>query len=1029
MSGDTPWPETAYLLLQPDPSEFTEFPPESILTLTWRRLFRARVREAVRRALARNPEVAVARVEAIGRVEFEEARSVLRKDGYLFPDDGEADVYAAFAAVFLELSLFAPALRGASFPAVEVPDAAEAVFANDVDAPALWDATRPLGAPNPPPPEPDPNQEDDSADSEATEGTGDAGPPAHPDLPGHARARERSLSARAKAVSEKGNNVRAALLWAREAKGVPPEAAETARAAARAELKHLANRLQKALFVRKGEAELWADALGPLLRPAADGFWSPEARMLFDLQKVCLDHEREVFRLEPLGWLLSRGRRPLKRPLPHLREVTMSNHLRAAARRLPSVQITREERARLDGLLRPALHRAEDALRERFRPRVDEALASTWVRPQGVAERVAYHKLVEELLDQLVGRGFSTLGDLRDFASRSNLKMPDLAEASEFFHGDRLLAADRALAERLDGVYRPGEVYLRWFQRFSALAFGTPVGRFVTLFIALPYGGAYVALKGLEEIVTVSTKVLEMLGKFVPTHVTEVHLHTVNPWSILLLGSVALGAINYVRFRAEVIRTVIQVARGLRGLFVDLPTWLLNSPLLLRLVQTPPVQAVWRFVLKPGLVAAPIWGAARLLAGGAAAQWAGAFAFIGAAAVFNTRAGMTLEEVVVDAIGRAFRSLAFDVIPGLFRLIMSLFEDMLGWVEKLIYAVDEWLRFRSGQSAAVLAVKALLGMGWAVLAYLIRIYVNLLIEPQINPIKHFPVVTVSHKVILPLSIKLTLLGTAVLTPFLGKDLALFVAGANVLLLPGVFGFLAWELKSNWRLYEANRPARLVPVMVGSHGETVVGLLRPGFHSGTLPKQFTRFRRARRAGLDKSALKHREALHHVEEALRRFVDRDLAALLAESRAFGGVGVQAGSIRLATNRVRMELPAGAFEAPALTIDFEERPGFLAAGVSQTGWLAHLTDEQRNVLNAALLGLFTMSGVERLQTPGGPVNDPEAVRLTDHDLSWSAWSEGWDAEQSGSPGFVTEPPRDFPNVLSRHAPGVVDQAHAGG
>ena len=52
----------------------------------------------------------------------------------------------------------------------------------------------------------------------------------------------------------------------------------------------------------------------------------------------------------------------------------------------------------------------------------------------------------------------------------------------------------------LDGVHRRGEVYLRWLQRFSALAFGTPVGAFLTRYLALPFGGSFVLLKGLEEI-------------------------------------------------------------------------------------------------------------------------------------------------------------------------------------------------------------------------------------------------------------------------------------------------------------------------------------------------------------------------------------------------------------------------------------------------------------------------------------------------------------------------------------------------
>ena len=91
----------------------------------------------------------------------------------------------------------------------------------------------------------------------------------------------------------------------------------------------------------------------------------------------------------------------------------------------------------------------------------------------------------------------------------------------------------------------------------------------------------------------------------------------------------------------------------------------------------------------------------------------------------------------------------FNVIPGLFRIIIEAFARLLEWVEKVFYAVDEWLRFREGQSRGMLAVKAVLGLIWGVIAYAARIYVNLLVEPQINPIKHFPVVTVAAKIMLP----------------------------------------------------------------------------------------------------------------------------------------------------------------------------------------------------------------------------------------------------------------------------------------
>ena len=143
---------------------------------------------------------------------------------------------------------------------------------------------------------------------------------------------------------------------------------------------------------------------------------------------------------------------------------------------------------------------------------------------------------------------------------------------------------------------------------------------------------------------------------------------------------------------------------------------------------------------------------------------------------------------------------------------------------------DEWLRFRVGQGRLTFGAKALLGVGWFFVVYAIRFVVTLLIEPQVNPVKHFPVVTVSHKIILPMSPQLlAILRTVV--PHAAEG----ITGVTVLLLPGIFGFLVWELKENWRLYEANRRPDLEPVVVGHHGETMARLLRPGFHSGDDPQ--------------------------------------------------------------------------------------------------------------------------------------------------------------------------------------------------
>jgi len=983
-----PWPETVVLLAEPEPGELAEKGPRAVRTEFWRRLFRARVGDEFRRALASgaiDEAGLAARIEAIGRTEFEEVRSVLAQDGVTPPACPDAVAYRAFAAAFLDLSVFAPGARAFTFPAIEIPDAVFALLAADADVAGLLARSRPAGAE-------DPGKSPPAGPGAGHGSDGRAGASAGPSKAAAARrpprGDDRSLPARARAAAEGGNSVRAAVLWTRSARQRSDEAGEADRAAARAALKQLASRLQKALFVRKGEAEIWSGALTPLLRRAAEGFWSAEARLLYDLQKVCNDHEREVYRVDVLGWLRSRGRLPLKRPLPHLREISMSSHLRNAARRLPRVRLERDERLRLEGLVRPAVHRAEDALRARFRPGMNATLDAHWVAPRGPVERVARRKLVEELLDRVVGRGFTTLGDLRDAASQSNLKMPDLAGPGEFFRGDRLLATDRALAEALEGVHRRGEIYLRWLQRLSALAFGTPAGRFFTRFVALPFGGSFVLLKGLEEI-----------DELLVSRFTGMHPHLVNPWSLAALGAVALGAVNFPAFRGVFLGVLGAFGRVLRAVFLDTPAWLLNNPLLLRVVDSEAVAAAWRWGVKPGLVAAPVAVAARLAgAGPVAAAGAGVAAFPLVCFVFNTEAGRTLEEVAVEEAGRAGRVLAFNVVPGLFRLVMEAFERLLEWVEKLIYAVDEWLRFRKGQSRGALAVKGVLGLVWGVVAYLVRIYVVVLIEPQVNPIKHFPVVTVSHKVILPLSLKLTRVAEAFLTPLLGVRLGTLTAWFNVLLLPGAFGFLVWELKSNWRLYEANRPATLGPIVVGGHGETVVGLLRPGFHSGTLPKLYARLRKARREGNEKAALKRREGLHHVEESVRRFVERDFAALLHESRSLGSAEVRPGAIRLATNRVRVELLTAGDDRPSLWIDLEERAGLLAAGASRIGWVETLGDDPRRTLDDALVGLFKTSGVDVVHTPGGSLARARP-QFCDAAVTWREWVAAWETEPTGN------------------------------
>jgi hypothetical protein len=568
------------------------------------------------------------------------------------------------------------------------------------------------------------------------------------------------------------------------------------------------------------------------------------------------------------------------------------------------------------------------------------------MRPANYPERVALDKLIEELLDRVTERGFLNIGDLRDALSRNNLKLPDLAGPGEFFKGDRLLLIDKELAVALDGVYRRGEIYMRGLQRFSALAFGTRVGRFLTRYVVLPFGGAFVILQGIQHLVH---------------EISRSHVHLYSPLSVLLLGYFFFALMFVPDFRNNVGAALMGVWRGIRGAFWDIPAAILRLPVLRKIVDSPPVLIFRRFLLTPlvstGLTVLLFY----LLGYEVIATLAGSGAvFLATFLAFNSRLGRTLEETITDWFIHNWNQFRTGVLPGIFRAVMDFFRAVLEFAERLLYTIDEWFRFKSGEGRLSFAIKAVLGPVWFVLTYIIRFCLNLLIEPQINPIKHFPVVTVSHKLLLPTIPSLA----SLLELTMEQATAITVATMIIFSIPGIFGFLVWELKENWKLYEANRPEDLQPVAIGHHGETMVRLLRPGFHSGTLPKLFHKLRRAerraQRSGNWKTAHLRLNSLHHVEESVRHFTDRDLVGLLRGSKGWGIRKIRVGDIRLGSNRILIELCCPELAKSGLWIGFEEQAGWLVAGIARPGWLAALHAEQAQALRTALAGFYKIAGV---------------------------------------------------------------------
>lgn len=968
-------PDELILLPRPDERDFRERSEGEIRRRLWRLLFHASI-DAHLGQLRRSGQLSIARIRSridqIGQVAFDEILSVLFREHFVVSPDNIEDAYVEFVAVFAELHFFSPFWLPTYFPSlISIPATLE-VISQDIELPSLFERCRL--------PESLPPEESFEAIENATVAREEQEETPAADYPNPKRYSR--LMLKAERSLNRGNSVSAAIQFCRArnlAAGTQLDDADSGRLRA---VESLVDRLRDALEFGDDEAETWREAIEQLVEHSVVGFWNPDKKLLYDLQKVCVDHERGIYRVDLIEWLRTLGKRPIKRPLPNQREVLMSKHLRSASRRLVTARLSGDERKRIDSLLHSAAHSAEKQLRRRIGPLVEQALSAVDLLPANVPEEVAWRKLVDELCDGVVQRGYLTIGNFRDSLSRSNIKLADLSGVREFLHGDRLLRADRQLDVALDGVYHRGEFYLRWLQGTSSLAFGTPIGRFVTQYLVIPFGGAFVALEGLRHIA-------ELFMTSESDHARQTALF---PTAVIVLGLVIAGLIHVDVFRSLVVNLLVNAWRATKRLLVEFPRWLLEQNAVRRFLRSTPVVALRRFVLGPLIpTLAVCYGVPRLMAGQGASLPMAAVVFLSFNLIFNSRMGRDCEEVAAEWIGQQWYRLRVGVFVALFELTMEFFKWLLESFERLLYAVDEWLRFKSGETSVSLAIKAGLGVIWTVFAYMTRFCVTLLIEPQINPIKHFPVVTVSHKIILPLQPMFARL----LSGPLDQVMAEMAAGAIVFTLPGVFGFLVWELNSNWRLYSANRAPNLRPVLVGEHGETMIRLMKPGFHSGTLPKLFTKLRRAERkairGGHTTAKSKFENKLHHLEIAVRHFVERELVRMLQQSPAWQDARFSVGRVELASNSIRINLYEKNSGAAPMILGFQEQSGWLVASILSPGWLDRTDGFRRSDLIAVLAGFYKISGVDLVREQVAACFYP---RIPPYDIAESGlvmWPDG--------------------------------------
>lgn len=757
-------------------------------------------------------------------------------------------------------------------------------------------------------------------------------------------------------IAKLGNRVRAAVMYMRQAESGPEKNRTWYVAAARRELRDgLIPKLDRVFGWKKKRADRWTQALFALLAHTQDGRWPHATRALYDLQKLAADLGQPLYRVAAVDWLVSFGRRPLKQPLDRARDVILLRRLARAESHVQWAALATNEREELLSLFHEEMYEAEVRIRASLGPVFHQVAEDVGFQTTNITERVALQKLVAELIDRLCERGFLRMSDLRDAIAQNALKLADVRGPIELFQGDTLLKMDARLSDELPGIYHKAEVYLRAIQRVSAVSFGTKVGRFLTRFVAIPFGGAFLGLEFLQHIVHGVQGIIRIIAK--TPHGHHSHIHLVTAPSVLIVGLLAIFIV-YSRLGRSIAMAVVSRIRSIFSrLFVEIPLAIWSSPPVRFALNNRISRAFSRWLMVPFAVSAIVlfalinWDFSL----DDALEFCGVL-FVLVTAIWATPYGQRQADHFGEVTADSWRNFWWNLLPGTFTWIVWAFRELMGLFERGLYAVDEWFRYREGQSRESLIFKVIFGLIWFPVAYLFRFAFYLLIEPQVNPVKHFPVVTVSHKVIWPMVPQIS--AWTGISPW---TVGMFVNGV-----PGIFGFMAWELMANWKLYRANRSQHLEPQTIGHHGETMRGLFRVGFHSGTVPKLFRKLRKYHEAATPEPRFLDREhhALEHYQRAIAEMISREILPLWDENPELRESRIAVASVTLGCQSATIRLSAATGDPP-LQILIAIHDEQIVGSVSEYGWAKSLSTTAMHSLEIGIHGAFAFAAVAKPDT----------------------------------------------------------------
>ena len=914
------------LLLAKIESEMSgKFNTEQRNILYWRRIFHAEVKlkffELKEQGLLSSTKIEN-KIKTIGRTVFSEALMVLEQEHKIFPEQDITDKYISFAACFAELYRFSENLLTNYFPSIKDYEALLLIIKDDVSEDVIFQETRLTGTQNP-----------------------------HPTPETHAEESSeyfKRLSEQAEKESLLNNATESAILWTQANRVAPAELSADTLEKAHKEIRKLVKRLQSALNFNSNDFQNWESALLPLLDKADQGSFPVEARLLTELQSACEDYEQEIYRIDILGWAMSLGKKSMKRPLRFQRLIKIHQRLKEASLNAITTRLAFADRKKLETLLQLVWKQNEKKLRNEIRPIIENNLQLVGLKGEGAFGEIARRRLVEEFLDLIIEQGYLNYSELRDMISRNHLKLEDVRDASSFFKGDALLTLDENLSVQLDGIYRRSDFYLRWLEKSTALNFGTATGRTLTKFLTLPFGGSFLLIESADLIND------KISGERIPDLTRTL--------AFIALGIFFFGIINNLSLRTFVLEVLLYFWKTAKFIFYKIPSALLTWNPFLLIWKSLPVQVIYSLILKPLVFTEAI---ALWLPKSYPYHVGEIVLFIGFTLLLNSRPGRLLSEFAISGVMTLGKLVQDGLISILFTIMVQSFKKTIEGLEFVLQWVNDWLRLRGRAKPWQVALRGILGLLWSPIAFFLRFYTVVLIEPGINPIK-FPISSVAAKFTYPIIIPLTPEIVHFFSPFIGDVVSNLFFGTTIWLMPNLFGFLFWETKENWGLYRANRPQSLRPMAVGTHGETIPQLLKLGFHSGTIPKLFMKLRKAELEAVSRSdwrkARTLRLDLQTIKERLARFIERDLLIPMQQNNKSFIKPLRVSEISLGLNRIEADMTGMDDNGYAsFKISLELVDGILMGSVSKPGGTLALNEQQNRCLSLGIAGLYKFAGIE--------------------------------------------------------------------